>query len=110
MSRARSGAGYHRFGIMARARSGHAGSLGYGVRPVTAPSFPGRRLASNHIVGQSPAVGAGAVIRRRHMRFVVTSALVAVSLGGCGHGQTERVGARETQLSPPERDPRHHDH
>jgi hypothetical protein len=37
------------------------------------------------------------------MRFIVTSALVAVSLGGCGHGQTERVGtARDTVITPRE--------
>lgn len=35
------------------------------------------------------------------MRFVLASALVAVGLAGCGHGQTERVGtARDTVITP----------
>jgi hypothetical protein len=35
------------------------------------------------------------------MQFVLASALVAVSLAGCGHGQTERVGtARDTVITP----------
>ena len=35
------------------------------------------------------------------MRFALASALVAVSLAGCGHGQTERVGSgRDTVVTP----------
>jgi hypothetical protein len=35
------------------------------------------------------------------MQFVLASALVVVSLAGCGHGQTERVGtARDTVITP----------
>jgi len=35
------------------------------------------------------------------MRFALATALVAMSLAACGHGQTERVGsARDTVVTP----------
>jgi len=35
------------------------------------------------------------------MRFALASALIAVNLAGCGHGQTERVGSgRDTVVTP----------
>jgi hypothetical protein len=47
------------------------------------------------MVGLPPRLSAGAVTRRRDMRFVLAGTLVVVSLAGCGghHGQqTERIG------------------
>jgi hypothetical protein len=46
------------------------------------------------MVGLPPRLSAGAVTRRRDMRFLLAGTLVVVSLAGCGHHgqQTERIG------------------
>lgn len=37
------------------------------------------------------------------MRFLIAGTLVAVSLGGCAHGQSERTGmAKDTVITPRE--------